>query len=768
MKAWRWISHAGMLVLALHGAAAGQSGIEGFVRDGERRPVAAAEVGLYRGGAPVIRGSAHSSGYYRLRAAPGEYEMRVERLGYAGVSRVVTVASDTLLRVDVVLSEAALPVARVTVEGARARARFEGEAGTTTRELSRGEVKLIPGLAEPDVLRAIEVLPGVITTSDFSSAFNVRGGSADQNLILLDGIPIFNPFHLGGLFSVFNSDLVARAELTAGGFPAQFGGRVSSVLNVESDAGGGAGWDVDGGISLLAARAAVGRELPSSWSNAVGLSSTRVRLAARRSYFDQLFRPIFEFPYHLTDVQLAAEAWTFGGGRLSVSGYTGRDLLDFSGVDSFPLRMRWGWGNDLIGARFQRAWQAGYTLDVSAGYTRFHTDISFPDFSDTQFRSRIGQWLARADLEIGRGGAFDSRVGFELNQYEYDNAAMSGGTAFRRSRESAGLIGSYAQTRWEKPGEWLVEAGVRADGWAASRSTFVAAPRLAVKRFITRDAALKLAVGRYAQFMHSLRDEALPIGIDVWVLAGERAPYTTSDQIQGGIEVVRGPWTIALEAFHRDFDGVASNNFADDPNDNFDDLVRGTGRSYGADLLVRRDTGRVRGFVSASWLRARRSFADPTTGVEPPPVLSYAPIFDRRFDVDVVLRTLLPREWELGARWNLGAGLPHTRPLASYALYDHRLDGMFELRRAGDSTATAILLGPRNSERYPVYHRLDLSLRKTFLRSWGTLTPHLDILNVYNRKNVLFWFYEYDRDPPRRSGVSMFPLLPTVGVEVSF
>src|SRR5690606_32951268 len=152
------------------------------------------------------------------------------------------------------------------------------------------------GLAEADVLRAVELLPGVVSTSDFSSAFNVRGGSADQNLILIDGFPIFNPFHLGGLFSVFNSDAIARAELLAGGFGAEYGGRVSSVLNVESDAGAPERVEVAGGVSLLATRLLVRAPLPERLGE-----GSRVG-PGRRSYFDVLLPPLADFPYHLTDL----------------------------------------------------------------------------------------------------------------------------------------------------------------------------------------------------------------------------------------------------------------------------------------------------------------------------------------------------------------------------------------------------------------------------------------------------------------------------------
>ena len=172
-------------------------------------------------------------------------------------------ASEASVHVNVTLVEQAIELGGVSAEGRRSRqrARFEDFAAATVQELGHAELKTIPGLAEADPMRTVDVLPGVTRVSDFAASFNVRGGSADQNLILLDGVGIFNPFHALGLFSVFNADMVSRAELHSGGFPAEYGGRTSSVLRIESDLGDGE-LGVDAGMSLLASRAAVKGALP--------------------------------------------------------------------------------------------------------------------------------------------------------------------------------------------------------------------------------------------------------------------------------------------------------------------------------------------------------------------------------------------------------------------------------------------------------------------------------------------------------------------------
>lgn len=766
--------------LALVPAAGAQTAsLAGVVQSAGGVPVPSASVLLRVAGtdAPVRSSESDSVGHYHIAGlAQGRYEVTVTRLGFASRAVRVTLRPGEAATVDVLLRVQPVRLPGVVVEGARDRARFEAEAGTTVRELARDEIKLIPGLAEPDVLRAVEALPGVVTTTDLSSAFNVRGGAADQNLILLDGVPIYNPFHLGGLFSTFNADMIGRAELHLGGFPAEHGGRVSSVLNLESDASG-AGWDTRAGLSLLATRVAAGGDLPRLPGEHTRRG--RWRLSGRRSYFDQVLRPFFDFPYHLADVQGYAETWTNGGGRISASGYTGEDVLDLTRLDAdeFPLRLRWEWGNDLAGVRWTAPRGPGRVLDARAGYTRFGMSLRFPDFDDTRLRSEIGQFLARVDLGFLASYALELRTGAALDWIEYDNLFQTGGTVFEQRRESGLLTGAYLQGSWRPDARWLIEAGARAEGWFPSTAseTVVLSPRVAVKRFFRGgDAAVKLAAGRYTQFVHSTRDEELPLGIDVWVIAGARAPHVTSDQVQVGLEKFFGDgWSASLEAYHRSFDGVIAFNFGEDPNDPADDLVAGTGTSYGADLLVRRDGPGVSGWVAASWLRASRTFPDAVSGLLPPPEVRYAPVFDRRLDLELVLR--FPLFWRLdgGLNWSFGSGIPYTRPLGSYVFYEHRVvnGGRLEPHTGfghGDEPAQAVVLGPRNGERYPPYHRLDLSLRRPFPRSWGRITPHLEILNVYNRKNTLFYFYQYDRDPPVRSGFSMLPLVPTLGVEVQF
>jgi hypothetical protein len=714
--------------------------------------------------------------------AAGSYRLTVAALGFAPFEALVSVGPADTRDLEVTLESRPIELQGIEVEAERSRdrIRFEELAGVTVREMDLAELEGVPGVAETDPIRAIEVLPGVVSTSDFSASFHVRGGSQDQNLILLDGIPIFSPFHLGGLFSVFNADMVDRVELRSGGFPAEHGGRVSSVLQIESEAGDGTR-SVDTGLSLLASRAAVGGSLPEAAARALGQSSVRYRASARRSYFDVVFKPFFEFPYHLTDLQTIVEGWSPSGNRLTATAYYGRDVLDLARLDAedFPLRIDWDWGNDLVGLRWSHPRRGGGSIDVRANASRFQTGLAFPDFADTDLRSRISQAQLRADMVARPTARWQIGAGLALERHSYDNRFATGGTVFQEGVGSASLIGAYLQTTWTRPGDWLVETGVRADTWIPDPGTASVdlGPRVAVKRFLgLGETAVKVAAGRYTQYVHSLRDEELPLGLDVWILAGDRAPRTISDQVQLGVEGYVGlDWFWSVEGYVRDFDGVVSVNPADDTNDPGDDVLTGRGRSHGVDVFLRRERGSVSGWVALSYLNADRTFPDAFSGLEGAEV-TYPPIFDRRLDLDLVLSYPGPWGWEGGVRWNFGTGTPFTRAVGIFAYQTPRfVDDGGRLNWSGsdedDGTfdgSYAVQLEDRNASRYPAYHRLDLSFRKRIEKSWGTLVPYVNLLNVYNRRNALFYFFEYDLAPPTRSGISMFPLLPTFGLEVRF
>lgn len=748
-----------------------QESVAGRVRAEDGVPVADATVHLRLAADSSMQRFTGTDrlGFFIFRGvALGDYLLTAARIGFGPQTERVAVSAGTEAHLDIVLSIQAVELEGLVVETRRSRRRewFEESAGVTVEELNRAEIKSIPGIAEADPMRAVEVLPGVVTVSDFSSAFNVRGGSADQNLILLDGVPIINPFHLAGFFSVFNADMVGRAELRSGGFPAEYGGRVSSVLSVETDLGDGE-FGVDSGWSLLAARAAAGGDLPDGTKSGVGLTSARWKVSGRRSYFD-LMLP--DMPYYLMDFQGAFEAWSRRGDRLKLTAYLGRDVLNVPAGDDFA-GMNSHWGNDVIGASWTRPMSGGGALDLRASHSRFRMDFDFLNQSDTDIANGVSESLFGVDLERRPTPRIRWKSGLSTKRATSDNLSQIGGAVVREQNFGGWESAAYTQVRWNPSSRWLVEGGVRVDYWAPRESDNVVAisPRAAIKRFVhDGDWAVRVAGGRFTQFLHSRRDERLPFGIDVWLLAEQEVPHVVSDQIQMGVEGYFGSddeWSVSAEGYYRTFDGVITLNLTEDPNDPLDDVLSGDGSSYGADLMARKSEGETTGWVSISFLKAVRRFPDTYGAVAPPPIVERPPVFDRRLEVDLVLRR--PMGWGLvgGLRWNFGTGLPYTLHLASYDLYDNR---MVDLLVEEGCCQKGILLGPINGERYPARHRLDISLRKPMEKDWGRIVPYLSVINLYNRDNILFYVFDYRTDGVGRRGISMIPFLPTAGVEVSF
>ena len=521
-------------------------GLQGRVRDQDGAAVVSASVLVLRGDT-VVRGTdTDRLGAFRIESLrPGSYTVVVRALSYGELARAVTVSPGSIQDLDLRIEAQPIVLEGISVDAFRSRnrVRFEEMPGVTEREVSTEEIKLVPTIIEADPLRAIEVLPGVVSTSDLSSSYNVRGGSADQNLILLDGTPLFSPFHLGGFFSVFNADMIRRAELRSGGFAAEHGGRVSSVLEIESDPGRG-DFSVDAGVSLLASRVAVGARVPKQIAHALGLTESRWRASARRSYFD-LFTSA---PYALTDYQIVVENWTPGGARLALTGYTGGDDIDLGDFDANEaLRVSWDWGNDALGVRWTHPRRGGGSLDLLANWSRYGGILDFIDFSGTKFVSRISQFQTRLDYKARPMPSVGIDGGWSVERISYENVLTFGGSDFggvrcgKRGRASCSVRTPNSVGSGPAVGSWrrghVLMFGGRPEG---RRGVGAPPPRLAVKRFMGRNSAIKFSAGRYSQFLHSLRDETVPIGLDTWLVTGPGVPHVVSDQAPSGLRGLCG------------------------------------------------------------------------------------------------------------------------------------------------------------------------------------------------------------------------------------
>ncbi len=714
-----------------------------------------------------------SDGRYRLDRVPaGAATLRVRLLGYRAMERAIRVRSGDTVRVDVTLQPEAQLLSPVRTAALPSDVEtFVTRPNVATITLGAASIAGIPSVGEPDVVRVVQMLPGVVARNDFNTGLTVRGGEADQNLILIDGFPIYNPFHLGGLFSTFMDATVGGIELISGAFPARYGGRLSSVLDVRSmdDARPGVHASAD-----LSALAATGR-VAGSFAKGRGSWSA----AARRTYADAVVTAFTNnvLPYHFRDFHGRATYALPGNWRLSVTGYSGKDVLDADfaelEADSTPSRAgegQWAvnWGNQVLGVSASKeltnvrvpllGWRIGEsaTFEHRLSTSRFSTLLDVGGGAFAQ-RNEVKDYRLAGSLRA-RGLAHEPSLGYDLatNRVRYASTSSETGTTdfdFTQRPTSAAV---WAEDTWRLSSRFLVEGGVRAEG-LTGRDWVALSPRVSLKFFATPTLAFTAGAGRATQWMHSLAGDGPLRYFDVWIASDSFTPVATAWHWMAGAERRITDGTIRVEGYVKRYDRVMEANWSEDPSVRGDEFYTDEGLSYGVDLLARHQpkTG-LGGWISYSYGVSSRT----RDGV------TWAPGHDRRHDLDAVATWRLSA-YRFGARFGYGSGTPYTHIVGEVArrVYDPSRDRW----GTGDPQIFVEPLGgPRNGARYPATHRLDLDASREFRVRGGTVAPYLSVVNAYNAKNIFIYLYDYSTDRPTRRAISQFPIVPSLGVRVDF
>ena len=726
-----------------------------------------------------------SAGRFALgQLAPGQVRLRVSAFGYAPIDTSVAIRSGEPTVLTLALRAAPHALAPVVTTAKHPeRIRFEEQATPSVVTISGSEVRRVPALGETDVLRSVALLPGVVARNDFSAGFNVRGGEADQNLVLLDGIPIYNPFHLGGLFGTFIDKAVSGVDVLTGAFPARYGGRLSSVLDVKSleEVRGGAHGTAE--VSLLSSSLFAG--------GAVARGRLSWNVAARRTYADKVvewLRGSKDFPYHFQDAQFRGRLALPNGGTVGLTAYAGKDLLYYEDdpdpvveIPGSPVpgafededeSVTFDWGNQVT----------GLTLDQPLGpRTRVSQRLAFSRFA-THFRlPRDSAQLVQSVSEVQIGGslvqernAHTVSAGYEAAWYrtsyrerlrmfrddgddlEFPDPLATDGDTTMRQRPALAAV--FAEDVWRPSARWVVRAGLRGEFISGANWSGIS-PRVSAKYFVTPTLALTAAGGRYAQWMRAVRNEDLPLRVfDLWLASDADVPVSTATHLVLGVE----RWLsdvrfVRVEGYAKTYDRLAEPASTVDPRVRPSLLRFYDGRSYGLDVYLRQlERNGVSGWVAYSYGVTTRE----RNGA------SYWPGHDRRHNANVVLGYARPQKpWSLGAHLGVASGTPYTgwSGVMNRYRYDPVRNVWGELR-----TGEEIVRGERNAERFPFYWRLDLTGEGRFTVGGATLRPYLNIVNVFNRKNVFLYTFDGDQDPPVIDGVSQFPLLPSVGLRVEW
>ena len=804
------------LLIPLNINAQQMSSISGFARDNASgEPLSYVNVfvvveGSYKGSAT------NQDGYYVISdLVPGEYIVNASIIGYKMISNSVTILGDDEIRLDFRLNITAIEGQEVNVSAERIK--FQESIESSRVSLDLREINAVPGFIEADVFRTLQMLPGVQSGGDFSSALYVRGSTPDQNLIMLDGITIYNPYHLGGIFSTFNTDAIKEADFHAGGFPARYGGRMGAILNVINREGNTEKITGSGNISLITGKALIEGPLP-KWN---GMKGSWL-LSGRRTYFDQFINLVTgtkgQFPYFFYDYQLKINLDINQNHRLTYTRFYGDDILrfsasdqtnnDFGGLSKNTYGVDWPWGNHTNGLTWRWIVSPKIVAKTFLASSRYRYDFDF--YFDTKetyidndstfqnslafdvvYKDIIKDQTLETEIIWKADDKHTVTSGFQIKNINFELVnkfiITTMDTTFTEKpldmKNKTRELAAYIQDKWSVTNNLKLQGGLRLAHYNLHDTLYVE-PRIGMKYNFSSDMSIKINWGRYHQFLITANDpdENFRL-IDLWLGLPEDKPASVSDHTILGFEYF-SPEDILfrVETYYKDFDNLLSLKQEDVYTENDDDIQTTTmnefwdtdAYAYGLELLAKKTSGKFKGWIGYTYAK---------TFNYTPPNGWYAPNHDRTHTLNIVSTIELPK-WvsdnlEMNASLTASSGNPYTPIKGRSYDWEQGLDGSRNEDKAVNlewKLSNKYLVGEKNSDRYPPYFRLDLGLTRKNRRlfKWR-YDSYFQIINITNHKNALSYTYRTNTDPSvgnrgvvERTAINTFPFMIFTGVQFEF
>ena len=767
------------------GVVAGQSWtISGYVEDassGERLQRVAIGVP-----ALAVGTVSNAYGFYSLTVRADSVTLLVSHIGYEASAHALVLSADRTL--DVALAPRTIELDEIQITGEQGASL---KPGWHTASLE--QIKTLPAmLGEVDIQKTLQLLPGVQGGVEGSSGMHVRGGGLGQNLILLDGLPLYNPNHLFGFLSSFNASAMKHVELIKGGFPARYGGRISSVLNLTMKEGNLKEFAGEASIGILSSQATL--EGPLKKDRASFL------VAARRTYIEPLVAlarrfqkqpPLERTRYFFHDANLKLNYILSRRDRLYVSAYTGQD--GWRSASDLPNgqteRDRLDWFGHLASFRWNRVLGARMFANTLIGVTNYRFQQRFneveeittgkEDFEDVyngKYYSSIRDVTFKTDIDYVPHPRHYVRVGLEGTLHRFTPGAAEaifeapGQELVKIARKPVGTISSqeialYVENDLEIPGVVRLNPGVRFSTYFVDgRSHRSFEPRLGASRRLWGAATLHASYTEMQQYVHLLQSHGFDgLSMDLWLpLAAGAHPLQARQATLGFTYAWSAGYDISLDAYRKWMRGLVQYKGGVPPIESayteWPDLVEtGDGASYGFEALLRKTQGRLTGWVAYTWARTTRQFENLNAGE------SFPDRFDRRHDIAVVLQHHLTPGIRISANWLFGSGYATWLPGAQY--YSWRARNSFNTFL----TPTVTYYGPRNASRLPAYHRLDVSARFSKRRAWGEQAFVVGAWNAYNKMNPFQLEIDApDIEPGKFRRFTLFPLLPILSYNITF
>jgi hypothetical protein len=732
--------------------------------------------------------STNLSGYFVIANVPyGEYILICSYIGYNQESYRINVTRDCENCLTIYMNPTAFETEEVIVSGDSIKAIDKLFTKPISQiELTQVQINKIPKFVEADLLRAMQTLPGITALSDFSSALYVRGGTPDQNLYLIDGTDVYNPEHAFGIFSTFNTNAIKKVEMSKGGFGAEYGGRLSSVLNVTNLDGNRNNFEGFVNVSLISASATL--QLPLSTFGSISGS-------IRRTYIDQTYAKwVEDIPtYYFIDGNVKAFFDLGNSDKLTLSFFSGRDDLDFE-VDKEAqesLSFLYNWGNTTGSINWKHIFSPKLFASFWLTASRFDSQFDFPAVSVLE-ENYLSDYAFKAALEYYASNSFILKFGAEqkLIHELYDQSSLEQRVLIDNNRQ---YTSGYVDGTWKPSQDWDFQAGLRVSLFNADTTFLNFEPRASVKYRLSEESNLKLAGGYYNQYLSRISRLFFS---SIWATVNKHNNESSARHLILGYQRAIGRvWEFEVETYYKDYSNIYFFNpyvgadiepsYYDEQNrpvygSTKDVFLGGDGRSYGIEFLIRKDLGAITGWVSYTLARTEYNYDEINRGNV------FVPRHDRTSVINTVLNIDINNlfnelsgdppsrstsSWLFSMNFIYTTGQPLTVPSSGY--YQNRLPDWDDLNQSGrGSPGYNLYPVEANSFRLPDYIRMDLSLTwENVFESWS-LSPYLQVFNVGYRKNV--WFIEYEDEledgtiVQKIDKVNMLPILPSLGVNIKF
>lgn len=770
-----------MIVCCSVGLAQERHTISGYIKDAFSGETLIGATLTVRGNSKGV--SSNQYGFYSITLSEGNYTLMASYVGYQTRNFTIKLTGDTLINLDM---NSAASLSEEVIIGARRRDNNVKNAQMGKVSLPIEQIKSIPAfLGEVDLLKVVQLLPGVRNAGEGTAGIYVRGGGPDQNLIMLDDAVVYNTGHLFGFFSIFNSDAIKNVSLIKGGMPAQYGGRLSSVLDISMKEGNNRQFQTEGGIGLIASRFSLQGPIKKDKSSFI--------ISARRTYVDAVAKPFiskssqfYGSGYYFYDLNAKLNYKFNEKDRLYLSGYLGRDVFDFvNGRQSLDVNIPWGNATGTL------RWNHVFNKKLFGNTTAVYNDYKF-SFSAAQDNFAVKLASGIRDLSLKQDFDFYPFSKHKLKfggLYTYHRFTPSVVTGRQDSIEFNPLNAQvkfaheaavYLQDDWEINDNWNINAGLRYSGFQqigaykiyttdvngnrTDSSVFGKGenvksygglePRLTIRYSLDERTSLKASATRNLQYIHLVSNAGTTLPTDLWVPSTYKVRPQISWLYAAGLfrNWKTNMYETSLEVYFKDMrnqieyrEGYTPNTIADTE----DDFVFGKGWSYGSEIFINKVKGKFTGWVGYTLSWTWRKFAALNFGEK------YPAKYDRRNDVSVVGMYKLNRRWKLAGTFVYGTGNAATLPQRFYIV-------------GGILTQEYSRI---NQYRLPSYHRLDLSAilqgkkndRRKLQTEWV-----FSVYNAYSRQNPYFIYFDQTGSPLNGSlqvqakQVAIFPIIPAV------